>query len=1167
MVTKTALLMKLAFVMIMATWLSVPLTGYSQGTRLSADFNEASIKTIFQFIEGKTNYKFVYANNFFPADLKLSIHVKDAQIENILSSVLQNTGFTFKIIEDLIVITIVPSEKERQPVRGKIMGVNGEPLAGVTVAAENGKLQTATDSKGEFSINVPSSGTLVFSSVGYITETVQVNGTGEIELRMTESVEDLGEVIMIGYGQRLKRDVTAAVSVLNSANIEKNPSLSPQLAMQGQMAGVNVISGGSSPTARPTVRIRGVGTFSGNGAADPLYIIDGIPIVEGGAGATVDKVNDPTRRGPVNLFAIINPNDIQSISVLKDASAAVYGVRAANGVILITTKTGKKGKMRVEADALFGTQKIPKTYDVLNTEQYVKFYTGAYYAYPELRGSTPVSIRDASNFGPRWDPQDPSYFGNDPTYDWQNSIINTDSKIQNYNVRAGGGTENTNYSFSFGYAGNDGPFIGYNANRYSVATNFSTSIGKYVEIGMNLRGAQQTTKNPPGDLLADVNLEIWRAPPWQKIYDPAGPYGFAPLWKLNSPVTPSLFDKSSLYAQQYVAYRNVHGLLATSENTITDQTGLGTGYLQVQPLAGLRIKGTISVQQTSISSESWQDFDRWFFMENPGNPYTNVVNPVAGTKPGFVGIANSQTSSILKSANADYQHKFGQHYFNITLDASQQEYKWTGNGASRSVLSSDPNLRYFSITGNENGYYELRAAYALVGYMARASYNFNNTYYIEGVVRRDGSSRFAPGHQWGTFPSGSVGWRISKEKFMKSLGFLDDLKIRASYGVLGNEQTTGGWSYLSVANVVQPSYNLGSPQVIYNGISYPNFPNTDLTWERLGTTSVGFDALLFKNKFSVTADIYHKITKGIIQNVELTPSSGITNSTDINIAEVLNKGFELQLGYNNVFGNVGVALNANFTTVHNEVLQLAGNTALRTLGLEKGLPIGFIYGYKVGGIFQSQSEIDSWKSLVRDIISKEQKPGDIYFQNLYGRPSPGSTRRNLVKDSVIDENDRAYLGKIIPGYYYGFTARFNYKWIDLSVFVQGVGDVQQYNASREFGENMSEYGRNQFSSVLNAWTEQNRSTDMPRAVYSDPNGNARVSDRFVENAGYIRLQNLQVGFTVPRKWLGSPDVVEGIRLYFTGANLFTITRYSGLDPENDYFPNTRQYLFGIKASF
>lgn len=1158
--------MKLAFVLTMATWLSLPLTLYSQGTRLNADFDQAPIRTIFQFIERRTNYKFVYANNFFPDNMKVSLHLQNAPVTTILTGILHNTGFTFKIIEDLIVITAAEASNEKQVIKGKVTGVNGELLQGVTVAGDKGRLQTATDSRGEFSISVPNDDTLVFSSVGYISETIAVSGPDNIELRMKESVEDLGEVVMVGYGERLKRDITGSLSVINSSTIEKNPSLSPQLAMQGQMAGVNIISGGSSPTARPTVRIRGVGTFSGNGAADPLYIIDGIPIVEGGAGATVDKVNDPTRRGPINLFTILNPNDISSMTVLKDASAAVYGVRAANGVILITTKTGKKGKMRVEADASYGVQKIPKKYDVLNTAEYVKFYTDAYYAYPELRGNTPVPIGEASFFGPMWDPSNPSYFGNDPSYDWQNSVINYNSSIQNYNIRAGGGSEQSAYSFSLGYSGNDGPFVGYHANRYSIATNFSTSIGKHVELGINLRGAQQTTRDPAADL-GVPSMEVWRAPPWQKIYDAAGPYGYAPIWRLNAPITPESFDKSSLYAQQYVAYRNVHGLLATSDNTAVDQTGLGTGYIQIQPLHGLKIKGTVSVQQTSITTDSWLDFDRWWFLENPGNPYTNVVQPQAGTKPGIAELANSETSSTIKSLNADYSRKFGEHRFNITLDASQQEYKWTGNGASRSVLSNDPNLRYFSITGNENGYYELRAAYALIGYMARASYNFNHKYYLDAVMRRDGSSRFAPGHQWGTFPSGSFGWRISKERFMQRFRFLDDLKIRGSYGVLGNEQTTGGWSYLSVANVVQPSYNFGSPQIVYQGIAYSNFPNADLTWERLNTASIGFDALLFNNKVSVTADLYHKITKGIIQSVELTPSSGVTSSADINIAEVLNKGIELQVGFNNVFGNVGVALNGNFTTVHNEVLQLANNTALRNDGLETGLPIGFIHGYKMGGIFQSSQEIDNWKSSVRDVISKEQRPGDIYFQNLYGRPAPGSTRRNLVKDSVIDDNDRTYLGKVIPGYYYGFTARLNYKWLDISVFFQGVGDIQKYNVERESGENMSGYGRNQFRTVLNAWTEQNPSSGMPRAVYNDPNGNARVSDRFVENAGYIRLQNVQAGFTVPAKWLMKTDAIQNLRVYFTAVNLFTITKYSGLDPENDDFPNTRQLLFGIKASF
>jgi TonB-linked SusC/RagA family outer membrane protein len=1162
--TKIALLMNLAVVITLAACLQVSAAGYTQEARLTLNMKQVSISKVLKTIERQTDYKFVYSSNLFPSYLTVNVVVVETPVTEILSMILQKTGFTYKKIDDdLIVITNLPNpvtNRVRALVRGKVTNSNGEPLPGVTIMVEKSTTSTTTDTEGQFSIEAPENSTLVFSSVGYVTQTVPVNNRTEVNITLVANASDLNEVVVIGYGARARKDITGAVSVVGAKEIEKSTSLSPELAMQGQMAGVSITSGGGNPTARPIVRVRGVGTFN---SADPLYVIDGVPIVEGGAGVTVDKVNDPTRRGPINLYTFINPNDIESITVLKDAFAsAIYGVRAANGVVLVTTKSGKRGRVRVDLDVMYGKQKVPKTYDVLNTQQYTKFYTDLYNAYPDSSGGSAIPIGAADEFGPLWDPANPDHFGNDPTYDWQKAIINNNSVIQNYNIRASGGSDNTTYNFSVGYSNNDGPFIGYNANRYSISTNVTSKIGQYVEAGINLRGIQQTTEND-----VDINLDIWKAAPWQRMYDPNGPLGFAPLWKLNQPVTPTVFDYTTLYAQQYVAYSNVLGLLATNDRSNVNQTAMGTGYLQVQPVPGLRLKGTFSAQQTAIESKSWESFDRWWFGENPGNPYDGVVDPVPGTKPGFVSFGNSTTTSTVKSLNLDFNRTFGVHNINITLDASQQEYKWTGNGASRAIVSNNPDLRYFSVTGNERAYFELRNKYALIGYLARVSYKFNNKYYLDGVIRRDGSSRFAPGHKWGTFPSGSAAWRISEEKFMQSLHWLNDLKIRGGYGLLGNEQTTGGWAYLSVAGVVPPSYNLGASNANNIGIAYTNFPNEDLTWEKLRSANIGFDATLFNSSVSVTVDYYHKVTRGIIQTVYLSPSTGISTPADLNIANVLNRGFEFQVGYNKSFGEINLALSANLTTQHNEVLQLADGTALRGAGLEVGYPIGFIYGYKMGGIFQSVTEIERWNQANDDKLTQDQQPGDIYFQDLFGSPTVGSTRQNPVRDSVINEHDQTYLGKTIPGYFYGFTASATWKGFDISIFFQGRGDVKRYNYERASGEGMNGYGRNQFASVLGAWTEQNRSTTMPRAVYTDPNRNLRFSDRFVENAGYLRLQNLQIGYNLPAKWLSKTRAVQSFRIYLTGVNLFTITDWSGLDPENNLFPSTRQFLAGIKATF
>ena len=1085
---------------------------------------------------------------------------------------IQRTLLKFFFVVFIVGVCEIANAQQNVTFSGRVTdSTNNTPVAGVSVLLKgNTKAGAVTDANGVFKITVPQGSILILSSVNYASKEIQTGTDPNLSVALAPSSSELNEVVVIGYGTRKKKDLTGAISTVDAKDITKSTAMTPELALQGQAPGVTVISGGGDPSARPTVRVRGVSSFN---YADPLYVIDGIPVEEGGRGATPDATNDPTRRTPVNLFTIINPNDIESITVLKDASAtAVYGVRGANGVILITTKSGKKGKVRVDVDALYGSLEIPKTYSYLNTQQYVKFITDAYNAHPDPdpNGGN-LAIGDAPEFGPVWDPSSPNYLGNSSTYDWQDAIQNHDAHIQNYNARISGATDNTNYNFSLGYANNDGPFLGVNQERYSISSNVNSNIGKYIQAGLNIRLIQEKTTDANfGGITND--LTIFQAAPWQPIFDNTNRYGYAPLWSTNQPITPGTFSVSPLWQSTSgpsAAISNYLALLATNSSPTTHQTALGSGYIQLQPVAGLKIRGTLSGQELMLTTNGFISFDAWQFGQTPNNPYSGVKNPVTGQRYNKVNIDNSSTISLNKSLNVDYAHSFGNHNIDVTLDASQEEWQWKTNGVTTFITSDNPDLRYFNASGNESGYDELHGHYVLIGYLARLSYNYASRYYVDVLARRDGSSRFAEGHQWGTFPAASGGWRISQEKFMRNITFINDLKIRGGYGVLGNEQTTPGWKYLSVADVNPPSYNLGDPNVNNVGVAFKVAANPDITWEKKRSTNIGFDALLFDRSVTLTFDYYHNVTKGIIQSVNLTPSSGVQLPSDINIADVLNRGIEVQAGYNHSFGNVNFSVTGNFSTVHNEILSLINHNALRgnVYSLEEGYPIGFLYGYKSGGIFQSQKEIDDWSASHEDKLSTQQAPGDIYFQDLYGQPTPGSTAHNLSKDSVIDANDQAYLGKTIPGYTYGFTLSANYMGFDVSAFFYGVGDVQKYNFIRASGESMSTNGRNQFTSVLNAWTPENPSATMPRAVWSDPNNNNRFSDRFVEDADYLRLQNLQIGYTVPQKWLEKTKAIQSFRLYLSGVNLFTVTKYSGADPENDAYPSTRQFLIGLNASF
>ncbi|MBC7849035.1 MAG: TonB-dependent receptor [Chitinophagaceae bacterium] len=1075
--------------------------------------------------------------------------------------------FSIILIQSLLLF-LTSFAQQTIRVTGRIAeeGSNNSVVGASVVVKGNNKIGTVTGDDGNFSIQVPSNATLIISSLGYVKKEIEVNNQGTLNVNLVSQTGQLSDVVVIGYGSRQRKDLVGSVAGIRPRDIERSSSLTPEVAMQGQMAGVQVTQGSGDPTARVNIRIRGTNTFAPNGSADPLYVIDGIPIIEGGQGVTPDPVNDPTRRGGINLYTIINPNDIESLTVLKDAAAtAAYGVRGANGVILITTKTGRGNKMRIDLDVTYGIQKIPKTYDVLTTPQYVKFYNDSYNANPDKGpGNTIIPIQNATDFSNLWDPSNPQYIGGRSTYDWQDAIQNKNAVIQDYNLRASGSAGGTSYNFSVGHSNQENVFFGSEVETYSVSTNLITKIGKYLEAGLNLRGFQQRRKNGGGD-----NLNVWQAAPWQPIYDPNGPYGYAPLWTLNAPITPSTFNKSTLFGRQYVAYSNPLAASRTGGSVNQNQTGIGTAYLSLQPIAGLKIKGSVNLNQITLNTSNFRNFDAWYFEENPNSPFAGVPNAQNGTRPIALSFFNSIVTSKLLALNIEYLKSFKDHNFIATVDISKQDYTWSVNGANGFTTIEDPSLRSFSPSGFERGYSEVRDRYVLLGYFGRISYNYQSKYYLEVLARRDGSSKFAPGYQFGTFPSVAVGWRISQEKFLANVAWLNDLKFKASYGVLGN-QTTRGWQFLSVASASPPNYNLGQNNTNNVGISYTNYPNPSLTWEKLKSFNGGFDAVLLNNSLAITVEYYNKVTEGIIQQVLLPPSTGILLEADVNIADVLNRGFEFTASYNKRFGKLGVNASFNLTTQHNEVLSLANsNRALRgQSSIEVGFPIGYINGYKTDGIFQTQKEVDDYNAAIDDRTSASNKPGDIRFQDIYGAALPGTTDRNFTKDGIVNDQDQTYLGKTIPGYFGGVTLGADYSNFDISFLFTYRGDVQRYNFARAAGEGMSGNGRNQFASVLNAWTEQKPNTSIPRAVFRDPNANLRFSDRFVEDAGYVRLQNLQVGYNFAEKMLQRTKVIQNLRLYVTGINLFTITPYSGLDPEADfYFPLTRQLLVGLKASF
>jgi len=1067
----------------------------------------------------------------------------------------------------------------QQTLRGRVTdSISNLGLPGINVTVKGATSGAVTDVNGNFSIAASRGSVLVISAVNYLTQELTVGDNSMVNIALSSKNAQLNEVIVIGYGQRQRKDVTGAVSSVGARDIEKITAISPEFALQGRAAGVFVSAGGGDPQARATVRIRGVNTF---GNAEPLYVIDGVPLYEGGSNITTGGIGDI--RSPINIFSMINPQDIESISVLKDASAAaIYGVRASNGVIIVTTKRGR-GRPKVEVTSSMGVQNVRKTYSVLNTAQYYALVKEAYNANPD------ANTTFEQKYGPRYNAANALYGGNNPTTDWQDNQLNKNAALQDVSVRISGGGESLTYFVSAGYTKQESPLKANDLKRYSFAANIDSRISKVISAGITLRLVQENALVNTAADLPTMASSI----PFQPIYDPNDPTGFAPA-SSGSFVPNPTFDPSKLDAGPAFNWApgdprllwgqntrfNMLAFQSLSDNRYDLMRAIGNAYVQIEIIPGLKLKGMLGGDWYMNLRKSWTDLEQWRFSQTAGNPYSNQN----GQAKGSYGERRGTTSNLNKELTLNYNHTFfSDHNVDILLGASDQFGQWLVSDLSGRVNFSD--YQYRGISNQPpftQGFAGILQEDALLGYYGRISYKFKDKYYIDGTLRRDGSSRLAPGYKWDNFHSFAVAWRISEENFFPKTNFINDLKLRGGSGRLGNVNSARYYQFLSGVSLTA-DYPLGSGPG--NGVGtqiqaarLPDFANTTITWEKLRTTNVGFDAQLLNNSVSFTAEYYDKTTFDIIQAVSLPPNTGIQNAADLNVAEVKNSGIELQLGYNTKIGPVDFNVSGNFTTVKNRVVKLNNNTPFGGEGgrIEEGYSMFYLWGYQVGGIFQSQAEIDAWRARTADgNIGQNKtnptqgyvyKPGDMYFVDVYGNPTEPKQLYSQNPDSLINGADRTYLGKSIAGFYYGLSFGANWKGVDLSLFFQGVGDLQKYNGTRAGLEGMGGLA-NQLTTTLNRWTPTNPSANMPRAVYNDPASVNRFSSRYVENAGYFRLRNMQIGYSFPKTLLGKTGFIQNIRIYGSGINLFTVTDWTGLDPETDGVPLTRQFLFGIQATF
>lgn len=970
-------------------------------------------------------------------------------------------------------------------IKGKVVDETGGVLPGATIVVKGTTIGAISDVDGNYTLRVPSgveATALIITYTGYTTQEIAINGRQEVNITLVSSVTQLGEMVVIGYGTQNKKDLTGSVGTVNMQNVAKVPTNDLTKAIQGQVAGVSVHSGGE-PGAVPQIKIRGVSSFNNN---NPLFIIDGV-------------------QSPVND---VPTTDVESMQILKDASAAaIYGSRAANGVVIITTKRGKEGKLHLDYDYNKGWQKIATRYDVANREQYQL-----------LVNEASANAEPALPIKPANDPSSPLYVNNIDT-DWQNEAFKT-GEITNQNLTISGGTEAAKYSIALNTYDHTGTVAGKGPayTRYGFRVNTDFKQGRF-KFGESL-GYTKVDQTFMTFVHTGTNLGyIVNAIPTLPVYDESTIDGFSSASQtIHGSYTANAIGFNNMLDSKTDRYRligNVYG-----EYKIWDQ---------------LKYKLSLSYERTD-----WRDFQfdpihdlGWFYVNNVAK-----MNDWRGS--GYTGTIEN---------TLNYDKIVGKH--NIALLAGQsvlQSEISRINGHAEGFTQP-----YFPVLSNGTsgvtvtGYEEMNR---LLSFFGRAIYSFNNKYLLTATIRRDASSRFSANNRWGTFPSVAAGWKVHNESFMQGQRLVSQLKLRASYGILGNQEIPP-YQYEALVN---PYAHAVFSNQLAVGTTQVEFATPDIKWESKISKNIGVDFGFWDDRLTFSAEYYNNTSEDMLLRVRIPESTGVYpwKSPYINGASVRNSGFEFQANYNQYKGDFTYSFGGNLSTLKNEVLSLGyGDKAIIGYGgitrTEVGGEVGALYGWVIDGIFQSQSEIDALNagSPIGRYQESLTRAGDYKFKDLNGRDDQG--KLTGLPDGKIDDDDRTFLGSAVPNLYFGFNINLAYKGFDFSALASGASGNLVFNTIRaglESGAGWDNYGAN----LVNRWTPTNTNTDVPRVVMFDPNKNGRASSRWLENGDYLRLTNVQLGYSLPEAAY-SKIRASKLRVYISGQNLLTFTKYTGFDPD------------------
>lgn len=1089
------------FLLMVCVFCSYAGNAHSQNAKVSIRMNNVKLDKILNEIENQTDYLFIY-NNQVDINKITSVKVKNEAVAQVLDRILSGTGINYELEGTHIILTTeaikdLHAQQQAKTVTGTVTDVSGEPIIGANIRIKGTTTGTITDIDGNFSIKAEPQSVIEVSYIGYLTQETVINNQKSIRFLLKEDTKTLDEVVVIGYGVQKKADLTGSVANINTEKLNTQSNANIGQALQGKIAGVDIVSQGGAPGSGTRIMVRGIGTLNN---ASPLYIVDGMYM---------------------NSIDHINPNDIASIDVLKDASsAAIYGSRAANGVIIVTTKEGSntEGKPIIDLSVNLGISTASKFLDMLDAKGWAEVTTIARQAIgkPALDMATDLA--------------------NKPDNDWQD-IMFRPALMQNYNLSVKGGGKYSTYYTGLGYFNQDGIVKGTNYQRYNIQSKNDYKRGIF-SAGTNLIISFSHDKPLHQELRGGMIGTILQSVPTLEKYDDTreGGYGGTYGDVVNIPHPLAIIDDNIMdrYNENVKIFANL--------------------YAQIELFKGLKYKLNLT---PDFSFERYKNYLNKYDFGLATNSITQLTE------------RQRRRRNILVENLLTFDRTFGEHKISALAgytyqDSSFRHIQAYGEGLPQGLEEIDAATTNRSNEGNS-----WRSV--LTSILGRVFYSYQNKYLFTATIRRDGSSKFGKNNRYGYFPSFSLGWNVAEEKFMENVHWLDQLKLRGGYGVLGNQEIDNyQYSSTITTGINYPDGNGG----LLQGAFPKNFANPDIKWEETAMTNVGIDFMAFNNRLSLTADYYVKNTKDILLTVPIPISSGGANDPIRNAGKIRNNGFEFNLGWMdqpNPDISYGINLIGSFNK--NKVIAMGSesgsikggstNQNITTSETKAGYPIGGYWLISTAGYFNSQEEVDAYAKDGKK-IQPAAEPGDIKFVD-------------ANNDGVINDDDRVFQGSPFPDFTFALNGNMRYKNFDLSIGLQGVLGNKIYNATRQTLEDVTK-GSNFLASCLDYWTPENKNASHPRLTWDDPNRNTRAeSDRYLENGSYLRLRSVQLGYTFPQTWF--KGAIQHARVYINAENLFTITSYSGYSPDvnadnanyrgfdNFIYPTNRTFMLGLNVTF